>query len=169
MKRQQFSASIQNFWVERDVRERKILAGGGIAAAVAFIYVVGIAPAYTGASRLQKDLPQLRQQALSLQALSREAMALNANPAAPAVMSTKESIDAALARKSLKAQSVVVTGDLVRLQLNNVSFAAMLEWIDEMQKSARLSVVETSFTAQAQTDIVNATVSLRQPKTDDKQ
>ncbi len=168
MKPRQMRDAVAGFWSEREVRERKILAIGAAAVGLALIYLVGIAPAFTGTSRLQKELPELRQQALSLQALSQQALALGSNAQAPAVMSTRESVEAALARKGLKAQSVVVTGDLVRLQLNNVSFAAMLEWLDEMQKSARLSVIESSFTAQAQTDIVNATLSLRQPKTDNQ-
>lgn len=163
---QQLKESFAGFWSERDARERKILAGGAAAVAAALIWFVGIAPAYVGSTRLEKDLPQLRQQAIALQALSREAQALNANAPAQATLSTHESIEAALTRKGLKAQSIVVTGDLVRLQLNNTSFASILEWLDEMQKSARLSVVESSFTAQTQTDIVNATLSLRQPKTE---
>ena len=168
-KAQRLKNALQGFWSEREVRERKMLAGCAAAVALVLIYLVGIAPAWNGRNRLQNDLPQLRQQALSLQALSRQAQALAAIPAPAAELSTRESVEAALTRKGLKAQSVVVTGDLVRIQLNNVSFAAILEWLDEIQKSARLSVVESSFTAQAQSDTVNATLSLRQPKTDDKQ
>ena len=63
---------------------------------------------------------------------------------------------------------MVVSGDLVRLQLNNVSFAGILDWLDETQKGTRLSVTESTFTALAQTDMVNATLSLRQPKTEDR-
>jgi general secretion pathway protein M len=161
--------TLQGFWSERDARERRMLALGAAAVFLALIYLVGIAPAATATSRLQRDLPQLRQQALSLQAMAREAQALAGSAPQQASLSTQESIEAALTRRGIKAQSVVVTGELVRVQLNNASFAGVLDWIDEMQKVARLSVIESSFTAQAQTDIVNATVSLRQPKLDEKQ
>ena len=167
MKPPQLMHSLQAFWTERDVRERKMLRLGAVAVGMTLVYLLGIGPAYVGIGKLRKDLPQLRQQASSLQALSRDAQGLAANAPPPAVLSTRESIEAALTRKGLKAQSVVVTGDLVRLQLNNVSFAAIVEWLDDMQKTARLSVVESSFTAQSQTDIVNATLSLRQPKTNE--
>jgi general secretion pathway protein M len=168
MKPAQMKMLLENFWSEREARERKIIVAGVAALVLILVYLLGLAPAIEGRARLQKDLPQLRQQALALQALSRQALASTASPAAPAMLSTRESVEAALARKGLKAQSVVVSGDLVRLQLNNVSFAAILEWLDEMQKTARLSLVESSFTAQPQIDIVNATLNLRQPKTDDR-
>ncbi len=159
---------IGNFWTERDPRERRMLSVGAAVVAAALVYLVGFAPALQGTARLQKALPELRQQAASLQALAREAQALGAGSGAGATLSTQESIEAGLARKGLKAQSVVVTGDLVRLQMNNVSFAGILDWLDETQKAARLSVAESSFTALAQTDMVNATLSLRQPKTEDR-
>lgn len=168
MRLQNFKDTFLTFWEEREARERKIIAAGAAALGLVLLYLVGIAPAYTGTTRLEKDLPQLRQQALSLQALAQEARALAANAPPPATMSTRESVEAALTRKGMKAQSLIVTSEQVRLQLNNVSFSAILEWLDEMQKSARLSVLESSFTAQAQTDIVNVTLSLRQPKTDEK-
>lgn len=169
MKARRLMDTLQGFWSERDARERRMLAAGAIAVLLALIYLVGIGPAATSTSRLQRDLPQLRQQALSLQAMAREAQSLSAGALQQASLSTQESITAALTRRGIKAQSVVVTADLVRVQLNNASFAAVLDWIDEMQKVARLSVIESSFNAQAQTDIVNATVSLRQPKIDERQ
>lgn len=161
--------TVQGYWNEREARERRLLAFGAIALLLALIYLFGIAPAASGASRLRRDLPELREQALSLQAMAREAQSLSTGASQPASLTTQEGVEAALTRKGIKPQSVVVTGELVRVQLNNASFAGVLDWVDEMQKVARLSVVETSFTAQAQTDIVNATVSLRQPKIDDRQ
>lgn len=168
MKPQQLKEACQSFWSERDGRERRLLGIGGAAVTLTLLYLVAIGPALVGGARLHRDLPQLRQQALALQALSREARALAANAPAAAILSTQESIEAALGRRSLKAQSVSVSGDLVRIQLNNVPFSSLIEWLDETQKTTRLSVIDSTFTAQAQTDIVNATLNLRQPKTDDK-
>ena len=167
-KLQQARDAFDTFWLERDPRERKMLAIGSAAVVAALLYFVAIGPAINGLTKLQKDLPQLRQQALALQALATQAQALAATPPAAATLSTSESIEASLTRKGFKPQSIVVTGDLVRVQINGVSFAGLLDWLDEMQKAARLTIVESNFTAQAQTDIVNATLSLRQPKTDDR-
>jgi len=168
MKPRRLRDSVQAFWSEREARERRTVSVGAAVVSVIVLYMVAFAPALDGTARLQKELPQLRQQALALQALSREALAINANAPAPAVLSTRESVEAALARKGIKAQSVVATGDLVRVQMNGVSFAAVVEWLDEMQKSARLNLAESRFTAQAQIDIVDVALSLRQPRTDDR-
>ena len=165
---QQVRDACDTFWLERDPRERKMLAIGSAAVLAALLYFIAIGPAINGVNKLQKDLPQLRQQALALQGLATQAQALAATPPAPATLSTNESIEAALTRKGFKAQSIVVTGDLVRVQVNGVSFAGLLDWLDEMQKTARLTIVESNFAALAQTDIVTATLSLRQPKTDDR-
>ena len=165
---QQVREAFDTFWLERDPRERRMLGIGAAAVAAALLYFVAIGPALNGVSKLQKDLPNLRQQALALQGMANQAQALAAAPSSPATLSTSESIEASLTRKGFKAQSIVVTGELVRVQINGVSFAGLLDWLDEMQKTARLILVESSFTAQAQTDIVNATLSLRQPKTDDR-
>lgn len=168
MRLQQARDAFDTFWLERNPRERKLLALGGAAVAAALLYLVAIGPALNGVIRLQKELPQVRQQALALQGLAVQAQTLAAAPQTPAALSTSESIEASLARRGFKPQSVVVTGDLVRVQVNGVSFAGLLDWIDELQKTARLTIVESNFTAQAQTDIVNATLSLRQPKTEDR-
>ena len=167
-KLQQGRDAFDTFWLERDPRERRMVGMGAAAVAAALLYFVGIGPALNGVIKLQKDLPQLRQQALALQGLAGQAKSLAAITPPPATLSTSESVEASLTRKGFKAQSIVVTGDLVRVQVNGVSFAGLLDWIDEMQKTARLTIVESNFIAQAQTDIVNATLSLRQPKTDDR-
>ncbi|MGB8409589.1 MAG: type II secretion system protein GspM, partial [Gallionella sp.] len=60
-------------------------------------------------------------------------------------------------------QSVMLTGDFAKVQLSGASFAGILNWLDEMQKTALVSVVDASIVAQAQPDIVNATITLRQP------
>jgi len=167
MKPRRLRESVQVFWSEREAQERRTVSIGAAAVSVILLYLVAFAPAWEGSARLQKQLPQLRQEALALQALSREALALNTNTLAPATLSTRENVEASLARKGIKAQSVVATGDLVRVQMNGVSFAAVIEWLDDTQKSARLTLVESRFIAQPQIDIVDVVMSLRQPRTNE--
>ena len=167
MKPQQLKQAFGLFWSERDARERRMLGIGSTVVLLTLLYLVAIGPAWVGGARLQRDLPQLRQQALALQALSKQAQALAANAPTGAILSTQESIEASLGRRSLKPQSVTVSGDLVRVQINNAPFSSVIEWAYEIQKTARLSVIDSNFVAQTQTDIVNATLNLRQPKTDE--
>lgn len=152
------------FWQERNPRERNILAAGAAFLVLALVYLLFINPALSGRAQLEKSLPQLRQQAAELQALARQATELNAAGATPAAPVTKESIEADLTRRSIKPQSVLVSGDMIKLQLQGVSFAAVTNWLDGMQKTARTSLVEGNFEAQTGIDTVNATLTLRQQR-----
>ncbi len=99
--------------------------------------------------------------------MSLQASALARETPPPPPPMSREIIDAALARAGLKAQSVAMAGtDLAKVQLSSVSFAGMAAWLDEMQKSARIRVVDANITAQGQTDTVNANLTLRQQKSE---
>ena len=154
--------SFSEFWAVRDARERAMLSAAAAVVLLGLIYALLIDPALSGREQLHKNLPELRQQVAQLQALSKEAAALSGKPAAPPIAMSKENIEAALARNGLKPQSVMLTGDFAKVQLAAVSFAGTLEWLDEMQKTARLAVVEASIVALAQPDRVDATLTLRQ-------
>lgn len=158
--------SWSEFWHARNARERMLLVMAAVVIVLGLLYAVLVGPALNGRQQLNKSLPQLRQQVAQLQAMSREAAGLSAQ-AAPAVPPlSREGIDAALARKGLKAQTVALTGDIARVQLSAVSFAGMIGWIDDMQKTALLSVVDANIVALAQPDMVNATLTLRQQKSE---
>lgn len=154
--------SLAEFWMARNARERVMLAVAAGAAALGLFHALLIDPALTGRDQLHKNLPELRRQVAQLQVLSKEAAALSGKSASPVAAISGESIKTALMRKGLKPQSVLLTGDLAKVQLTGVSFAGTLEWLDDMQKTARLSVVDANIVALAQPDMVNATFTLRQ-------
>jgi len=159
--------SLAAFWMERNARERKAIALAALVVVLALVYSIFIGPALSGRAQLEKTLPALRQQAAELQLLSKQATALVGKGAPPAVAVTKDSLEAALKSKGLKPQSVVLTGELVKVQLESASFAGIMTWLDEMQKNARLSVVEANIEVLAPVDMVNATLTLRQQKTEE--
>ncbi|HEY8099663.1 MAG TPA: type II secretion system protein GspM [Burkholderiaceae bacterium] len=158
----QIQENVSAFWMERNARERKQIGLVLVLVACALLYMLFVAPALSGRMQLEKSLPELRLQAAELQNLSKEAATLSAATATPAPPVTKEIIESALASKGLKSQSVAATGDVIKVQLSDVSFTGMLDWLDEMQKNMRVTVVDANITAQAQSDIVNATLTLRQ-------
>lgn len=158
--------SFSEFWAVRDARERAMLAVAALVVALGLTYALLINPPLTGRGRLNKNLPMLHQQVAQMQALSREAAALSEKSAAPLMAVSKQNIEAALARNGLKPQSVVLTGDFTKVQLAAVSFSGTLNWLDEMQKSALLSVVDANIVALAQPDMINATFTLRKPGND---
>jgi general secretion pathway protein M len=164
MNGQGLMGTLSAFWLERNARERSILAFGGAFLVLALVYLLFINPALSGRAQLEKSLPQLRQQAAELQALAKQATELNAAGAAPAAPVTRETIEADLARRSIKPKSVLVSGELIKLELQGVSFAAIASWLDEMQKASRVSLTEGKFDAQAGIDTVNASLTLRQQR-----
>ena len=158
--------SAATFWNERNKREQNMLSVGIAAVVLALIYAVLLDPAMSGRKDLEKKLPALRQQSAEVQSLAREAQALGQKTAAPPPAVTRESIESALSAKGLKAQNVAVSGELVKAQLNGASFAALTEWLTEMQRTMRLSVLDANIEAQPQIDVVNASLTLRQQRGD---
>jgi general secretion pathway protein M len=153
--------AISTFWGERNQRERNMLMLAMVAIVLGLFYLLLIDPATSGRADLAKKLPALRQQAAEVQALAKEAGTLSAKTAAPPATLTKESLEASLARQGLKAQNLSVTGEMVKVQLSSASFAGTIDWLAEIQRTARLSVVDAKFDAQTQVDTVNATLTLR--------
>jgi general secretion pathway protein M len=158
--------SLTEFWAMRDAREHAMLSAAAAVVTFGLIYALLIAPAMTGRELLNKDLPLLRQQVAQLQALAKQAETLSGKPAPAAAAISRENIEAALARSGLRPQSVISTGDYTKVQLAAVSFAGTLTWLEEMQKTALLFVVDAEIVALAQADKVDATLTLRQARND---
>jgi len=162
--------SFAEFWAARDARERAMLAVAALVVVFGAGYALLIDPALTGRERLNKNLPVLRQQVAQMRSLSKEAAALSGKsasalagkPAAPLIAMSRENIEAALARNGLKPQNVMLTGNFAKVQLTAVSFAGTLNWLDDMQKTARLSAVDANIVALDKPDMINATFTLRQ-------
>jgi general secretion pathway protein M len=151
------------FWAARDARERSMLAVAALVVTFALAYAILIDPALGGREQLNKSLPVLRQQVAQMQTLSKQAAALSAKPVAPPIPMSRENIEAALARNGMKAQSVILSGDFAKVQLSAVSFANTLYWLDDMQKTARISATDANIVALSQPDTINATFTLHQP------
>lgn len=162
----QLEQSLMKFWSARDARERAVLSAAAAMVSCGLIYALMIGPALNGREKLSKNLPLLRQQVAQMQAMSKEAAAFSGKTAPAVAAISRSYIEAELARKGLKAQSVMLTGDYVKMQLVSASFAGTLGWLDEMQRTARLSVVDANIVALAQADMVDATLTLRQARSE---
>jgi general secretion pathway protein M len=154
------------YWNARNARERRLLTVAMIVVALGLIYLLLIDPALSRREQLNKNLPALRQQVAELQAMSKEAAAASPQAAPSVAPLSKESLEAALAGKGLKPQNVALTGDVARVQLASVPFAGVVSWLDEMQKTSLVSVVEANVAALPEAGQVNATLTLRQQKSE---
>jgi general secretion pathway protein M len=156
------------FWSARNARERKLLGIGSLVVIGGLLYGLLLDPAVSGRAQMQKQLPALREQAAQTQALAREVDALKKKTLPEAPLLTRENVESALASKGLKVQSLAVTGEQVRAQFENVSFSAIVDWLQDMHRGMNASVVEASVQSQSQShsavDMVNATLLLRQQR-----
>jgi general secretion pathway protein M len=163
----QGSRVFSDFWSQRNRRERVILSIGATVVLLGLLYGVAFAPAVSGREQLTRALPQLRQQVGQMQSMASEATGLAANKSASASSPmSKESLEASLEQKGLKAQSVAVTGDTARLTLPSASFSTLLDWVDETQKSSGTQLVDANVVALSQPDMVSATLTLRQQRSE---
>lgn len=153
------------YWAERNLREQRMLLAGMAAILAALVYLLLVSPAQTGIARYNRSLPEMRQQVAQLQALTQEAVALPQGDAAAATVPlTREGLEASLQRRGLKAESVSVSGEIVRTEFKGASFSSLNEWINETRAGFQLAVSEATVTAQPTPDIVNASLVLRQQK-----
>jgi len=156
--------SFSEFWTVRDARERIMLTAAAAVIVLALTHTLLIAPPLSGRAQLNKNLPVLRQQVAQLQTLSKEAASLSEKPAPTVPAITIEDIEASLARKGLKPQSATLSNSHVQIKLASASFENTLGWLNEMQQTAQLSVVDANIVALSKPDMVDATVTLRQQR-----
>jgi general secretion pathway protein M len=158
----QLNLTFEGFWSARDARERNMLNIAAVVIALSLIYALMISPALSGREQLRKKLPVMREQVLQMQTLSKELV--NYGEQTPPVLETlsKSTIETALARNGLKAKNITVAGDFVQVQLDDVAFSSTLNWLRDLQKTARATVTESTFTALTQPDRVDAKITLQQ-------
>ncbi|MFC5472358.1 type II secretion system protein GspM [Paraherbaspirillum soli] len=157
-------APLTAMWAQRNQRERTLLGAGAGFVLLALIYLLLIDPALSGRLRLQKSLPGLRQQAVELQALQAKAATLTEPQERPVPVFSKETIETALKGKGLNPKSVLLSGDIAKVELAGVAFAGLLDWLDDAQKSAHWQLVDANISAQDQAGVVNASLTLSQQK-----
>ncbi|MGB8517741.1 MAG: type II secretion system protein GspM, partial [Gallionella sp.] len=149
--------SVNAFWSVRDARERKLLLIAAAFIVVVLYYLLLIAPALAGREKLKLALPQLHEQVAQMQAMSVAATSLSSQAQTTVPTMSKETLSNSMSAHGLSASGVSMVGDSAQVQLNNVSFAQTLAWLDELQKTARVSVSEAKFGALTKPDQVDAT------------
>ncbi|WLI89270.1 type II secretion system protein GspM [Massilia sp. R2A-15] len=149
-------------WMARTEQERKYLAIGFAVAVAAIVYALFIDPALSGRARLEKDLPVLRQQSAQLRAMALEAGELARAPQTQVAPMSQQALTASLASMSIVPQSVAMTGEFAKVQLNGVAFSSVVAWLDAQRRENRISVQDAVFAAQGALGQVDATLTLRQ-------
>jgi general secretion pathway protein M len=154
------------YWGARTEKERKYLIVGAGIAAGALVYALFIEPAWTGKARLERELPQLRQEAAELQAMAQEAAMLKGQVVPPPTPMTRDALAASLAARAITPASLTVAGESAKLQVSNVSFANLYSWLDAQRREHRITVADGTVTALPALGQVDATLTLSQRRDD---
>lgn len=158
----QLKEGVLVYWNARTAQERKFLAVGGGVVLLALVYALFIGPALEGRANLQKSLPELRQQAAQLQAMAAEAQTVASGGVPQVVPMTQESLTASLDARSIKPESITMTGEFAKVQVKEVAFANLVTWLDEQRRESRIMVQDTELAGQGEAGQVGGTLTLRQ-------
>ncbi len=158
----QLRARALAYWMARTEQERRTLSIGAAIVLLALAYLVLVAPAVEGRSQLRAQLPQLRQQAAQMQALADEARQLAAQPVPQLAPMTRESLQQGLAARGINPSSLAMTGEYAKLQVNNVSFANLMAWMDAQRRENRIQAQDAAITSLPTAGQVDASLTLRQ-------
>jgi general secretion pathway protein M len=94
--------------------------------------------------------------------MAQEARALAQAPAAQIPTLSRDAVDASLRGRGLTPQSLSMTGEYIKLQLNNVPYASVAGWLDEQRHGNRVLVQDAVVTALPAQGQVDAALTLRQ-------
>lgn len=160
------AASMQDVWRvwrARQPRERYLLGIGAVILMLLLIWLLLIDPALTARSRWQQTLPVWRSQLAHLRALAAEMAALPPPAASsmPAVELSRAVLERSLHDKGLQAEYLTFSENRVSTQFSNVPFAALAEWLQQMQLSAGLIVNESNIVMRDLPGRVDAQLTLQ--------
>ncbi|MBC3879768.1 type II secretion system protein M [Undibacterium sp. LX40W] len=161
---QELIEEIKSSWTKRELRERRILSFIGLITLVSIVYLVGVEPALRNRSNLEKSIPQLKQNAAKMTDLAAQYSALSKTLSEGVAPISRELIESTLARRNIKTQSLSVSNEIVRFQVNVVAYSNMMEWLLEMQRVARLTVEEIKVTSLTEPGQVSVVVTLKQQR-----
>lgn len=121
------------YWKQLAPRERRLLRAMGAVLAAAALFTIGLRPAWRDIERWQDELPRLRTQAATVDALVREAQALKREQGhrIPAT-DMEDALRASLARAGLGGTQHVEKADDGkgwRVAFEDASPAALFDWL----------------------------------------
>jgi general secretion pathway protein M len=164
MKMPKFFLDMQAEWQKRLPHERRILSIVAVLILSSMIYLIGFEPAINNIKQLEVAYPVLKQQTAKMSLMTDEysviSQALSEN--IPPV--TRELIESSLLRKNMRTQSLSVSNDVVRVQVNVAAYSQLMEWLLEMQKASRLTVEDAKVTTLDVPGQVSFVITLRQQK-----
>lgn len=162
---------MKDWWLGRQPRERRLLAGGGLILALVLLYVLVWEPWQQQLEQLRTDVATLQADLAWMQQAAAELGRLQANT--PTTSTTGSSGMALATRVKQSARSAGLETVLRRLEpqadgslrlwLDQVSFASLLPWLVGLRNDAGIRINEAQLErpGAARGDRINARLTLR--------
>lgn len=154
--------TFQQFWQKKLPHEKKIWTIIFLLVIVSTIYLIAYEPAIRNIKHLEKAYPELKLQSATMSLMSDEYQLMTSALAENVTPITREIVEASLLRKGMKSQSLSVSNEIVRVQVDKAAYSAMMEWMFEMQKASRLFAEEVKITSMNEPGQVSFALTLKQ-------
>ena len=145
-------------------RERVFVASGATILAIAFLFVVGIEPAWRDRMRLAVELPALRDAAARVEALEDTATALRGRGrAVESGAALRDAARVSLTRAALSATADLSPEGVLVVTAHAVPAATLLPWLESFARDARIRVATARIAATSAPGLVDADVRFAVP------
>ncbi|MDE2146619.1 MAG: type II secretion system protein M [Burkholderiales bacterium] len=140
-------AALQGAWRGLPARERRLLRLAAVVVAAAGLWLLALQPALRTLAQAPAELDALDRQARAMQRLAAEAAELRATPPVPRAQA-EAALKAATERLGA-AGRLSLQGDRAVLSLTDVAPGALRDWLVEVRAGARARPVEARLTRSA--------------------
>ncbi len=140
-------SAVKQAWLARAPRERVFLSIGVVFVLLTLAYLLAFKPLASAAQRADRALPELRRQDAAMAALMSKAKVLKAKPL-PAIAVPEAAALTQQAKQSGLALQIASDGEGgFNVQLNQVEFTGLLDWLNEVQSGSHMFVRESQLDA----------------------
>jgi type II secretory pathway component PulM len=152
------------FWRSRSQRERAVLVGGVVAAAILLVVALVWLPLERSRTRLSAEIPRLAASVATMERNAEEVQRVRSLPAStPATVAPTATVAPALGRNLANAQVASIDERRVRITGADVAYGALLETIAAAQSTYGLRVDSARIDALPAAGRVRAELVLARP------
>jgi len=160
--------NLVNWWQERVIREKAVLAAAAIILLLTFIYLA-FEPILQERQRLATEIPMLREDLVWMQSQLSEIQQLSNPVTAEIDTSTAPALTLAMVEQVLRLSGMEdqvsdlrpLAGQVISIGLNKVSYASLIDFLYQLQQRSNAVVSQARINRVEGSDgVVNATLSL---------
>lgn len=145
-----------DWWAQRTRRERLLLGGVGVLAALAIWYWLLLVPAWERRAQLRQEIPLQQAQLAVMRAEADDVQRLRprAAGAAPAGEALLQALNTLLEQRAVDGVKLNIVGNAVQAEFKRASFGALVEWLNQARRQFRVRVVSAHISALETADAV---------------